>query len=140
MKKLKRLSKSTIIALVAIALISGAVAAAYMITRQVQVGVTVIPSGDLIVTPASIEFGEMIHGSSSFQSITFENTTPEPLVVSWNDTVTDGVTVMNVDTTESGFTLAAGDTDTKSIEFIVSLTVPYGVYSNLVWNVYGETP
>lgn len=141
MKKLKIFSKSGLIALLALALITGAVLGAYMLTKEVQVSVNVVPSGSLLVTPTELIFGEMVRGEYVNRDISFENTSDDPLTITWATEISfDGITVLNVDDNIMGWVLVAGQTVTQPMEFAVPLDAEYGKYQNLTWQVYGTTP
>lgn len=141
MQKLRIFSKSGIIAILAIALLAVGVFAAYQLTKPVDISVNVVPSGDLLISPSELSLGDIVSGTEVVRDISFENTTSEPLQISWDgQIVCDGVTILNVTTSDMFFELASGASIVRSLGFTAPLDAPYGEYPNLTWTVYGITP
>ena len=133
--------KGGLTALLIMAMVTCAVIGAYMWVKTQQAGVTILPTGDLVVTPTSFNLGEMHLSTSVNQTFTFDNQTECALNVTWSSTITDnGSIVLNVDTALSGFSLPAGNSVQKNVVFTAPADAPYGVHVALDWDVTATTP
>lgn len=141
------LAGKVIATVLALSILGGTAFAVWQTTKPVPVDeVAIIPSGEITVSPTTLIFGDRSRGESFTISITVTNESESELIVTCAPTVRgdppgdSDFLLCGVTPGALNGTYAVNESKTVDVVFVIQPDIPFGTWSNCVWNVVGELP
>lgn len=143
MKICSRLGKAILATMVIMLCIAtGVVIGSYLFEDTVGVSLEIVPTGEISVTPASLNLGVVHRGDVvDCGEVSVLNDSEASLTIQFDSQLVDaGEVLADVSWITPGTVLASGDAATANLTLTISgSTTAWGVHPGVVWNVAGTS-